>query len=108
MNTNATAQMVTTTQVGCTRTNWRKLYEELIQLHTDAVNKCNEARAQLAKTERMLDLAGAQNMGIDNLAKLDSLVELLRKIQPFAKAWAMEDLCDEIEDAIKPRPPKSP
>ncbi len=33
---------------------------------------------------------------------------LLKKIEPFAKAWAMEEICDEIEDLIKTRPPKNP
>lgn len=135
MNMNATAQMVTSTQVGCTRANWKKLYEEsekagqeLIRMHREAVDHCNTARDQLARTERMLDLAGAKNMGIDlpkivdleqehgriqaNLAlqvqevthKLIKARELLFAVQPFCAAWAAFDLADEIKDFLDGRP----
>lgn len=165
MNTNATAQMVTTTQVGCSRTNWKKLYEELIPMHREAVDKCNDARRQLSyeqeqvgiletellATEKQLaaerkekerwqdeyarkvtehentkgicdilneQLAAEQNehgritaniaMQVQTKAhQITELKDLLKKIQPFAKAWAMEEICDEIEEAIRIPPRRS-
>jgi hypothetical protein len=50
-----------------------------------------QLREQLAKTERMLDLAGAQNWGIDNLAKLDDLRERSRSVQD----WYSRKLTEE-------------
>jgi hypothetical protein len=90
MNMNATAQMVTTTQVGCTRINWRKLYEqsekagqEIIKMHREAVDTCNKEREKLTEARK-----------------------LLFAVQPFCEAWAAFDLADDIEDFLNGKPRK--
>jgi hypothetical protein len=82
--------MVTTTQVGCTRTNWRKLYEQsekagqaIIKMHRAAVDTCNREREKLAEARK-----------------------LLFAVQPFCKAWACFDLADDIEDFLNSKPRK--
>jgi hypothetical protein len=52
---------------------WERADKALGILHTEN----EKLQKQLAKTERMLDLAGAQNWGIDNLSKLDDLQQQL-------------------------------
>jgi reverse gyrase len=57
---------------------------ERLSNYRDPLALCRDINAELAaerkkveRLERMLDLAGAQNMGINNLAKLDELQQQL-------------------------------
>lgn len=54
-----------------------------------------------ALAQRSFELHECQKQLTAEQEKVQTLTGLLKKIQPFAQAWAMEDLCDEIEDALR-------
>lgn len=79
MNMNATAQMRTTTQVGCSKAKSGTLahaFESERELRKQYEDKLKEAR------------------------------KLLFAVQPFCAAWAAFDLADEIKDFLDGRPKK--
>jgi hypothetical protein len=85
----------------------QKLAAEKKEHEQEMFEQWNKAAIEIEKLKRQLELAetDAGKWAQKYMVDIKELRDILKAVQPFAKAWACEEIEDKITDALKKEPP---